>query len=250
VNPSELLAESNDLFRHSKALDGAPAYRNINRRIAEAAFDDLLDPQDSHTDSSATRLALRQANRVRANVSPFAALDPAGHYYFAIQSVFQRAAFYPTRYSDGSYPVWYGCLDPLTTIHETAYHMVREAIDLRDHPRPIVRQRLIYQVACTAILIDVSRSSRYHSRLADPGSYTFTQRVGKRVRTENHPGLLVPSARRQTGINLVIFTPAVLSNPELRQRLTYRLEPASLELCVYDQEAQEAAVRIDGRKWA
>jgi hypothetical protein len=60
----------------------------------------------------------------------------------------------------------------------------------------------------------------------------------------------VPSARRQTGINLVIFTPAVLSNPELRQRLIYRLEPASLELCVYDQEAQEAAVRIDGRKWA
>lgn len=249
MSPSKLLAESKDLFKHSKALDSAPAYRNINRRAAEAAFDDLLDPQDSLTEGDATRLALRQANRVRANVSPFAVLDPAGHYHFAIQSVFQRAAFYPTRYGDGSYPVWYGCLDPLTTIHETAYHMVREALDLRDHPQPLVRQRLIYRVDCTAILIDLSRSRRYHSRLADPDTYTFTQRVGKRVRTENHPGLLVPSARREAGVNLVIFTPAVLSNPELSQHLTYRLEPGSLELCVYDQEGQEAAVPIDGRKW-
>lgn len=241
---------SEDLFTHTQALDGAPAYRNVIQSVAEAAFDDLLDPQDPDQDPGAARLALRQANRVRANGGSFAALDPAGDFFFAIQSVFQRAAFFPTRYSDGSYTVWYGCQDPLTTIYETGYHMVREALDLRDHPRPIVHRRSVYRVDCTAILMDLSRNGRYYSRLTDPVSYTFTQRVGQRVRGEGHPGLLVPSARHAKGINLVIFTPAVLSNPELRQGLTYRLEPSSLELRVYHREAQEPVLRIDGRRWA
>jgi hypothetical protein len=69
---------------------------------------------------------------------------------------FQRAIFYPSRYGDGSFPVWYGCLDPLTTIYETAYHMIKEEKDLAGSQSEVVRRRLVCRVSCTAILIDLT----------------------------------------------------------------------------------------------
>lgn len=241
--------QTQELFEHSKALDNAPAFRNINWRPGEDAFDDLLDPSDATLDSQATLLALRKANSVRSNVSPFAVLDPATHYSLAIQRTFQRAVFYPTRYGDGSYPVWYGSLDELTTIHETAFHMIQEELDLINHHKPIERQRIVYRVACTAILIDLTRESRFFPQLTDPSSYGFTQQIGKRIRTEMHPGLLAPSARHASGNNLAIFTPRVLSNPELIRHLRYRLDPASQHLTVIDETDQKEAATVDGRLW-
>lgn len=237
------------LFGHSKALDNTPAFRNINWRPGAAAFDDLLDPADATLDSQATLLALRKANNVRSNVSPFAVLDPATHYSLAIQSTFQRAVFYPTRYGDGSYPVWYGSLDELTTIQETAFHMIQEELDLINHHKPIERQRIVYCVACTAILIDLTLQSRFLPQLTDPNSYGFTRQIGKRIRTEMHPGLLAPSARHASGINLAIFTSRVLSNPKLLRHLRYRLDPASQRLTVIDETDRKEVAAIDGRLW-
>ncbi len=238
-----------DLFKHSKALNNTPAFRNIHRRPGPAAFDDLLDPQEADPGSPLAQLALRKANRVRSNVSPFALLDAATHYGQAIQSVFQRGIFYPTRYGDGSYPVWYGCLDERTTIYETAFHMIQEEMALKDHPIPIVRHRMVYKVACTAILIDLTKEKRYFPQLTDASNYRFTQQVGKRIRTEMHPGLLAPSARRQDGINLAAFTPKVLSTPELVGHLRYQLDPQSMSLTVTDESGHRPVATIDGRVW-
>jgi hypothetical protein len=238
--------QTQNLFKHSKALDNTPVFRNINLRTGAGAFDDLLDPQDADHDQAGL-LALRKANQVRSHVSPFAVIDPATHYNLSIQGVFQRAVFYPTRFGDGSYPVWYGCMEQFTTIYETAFHMIREEIDLKDHNRPIERQRLIFKVACTAILIDLTCESLYFPQLTDVSRYSFTQQIGKRVRTEMHPGLLAPSARHRDGINVAVFTPKVLSNPELAEQLVYRLDPASMRLSVLDKT--KLVTSIDGRLW-
>ena len=224
-------------------MDSEPVYRNINRRPGAGAFDDLLDPADIA--DGANRLALRKANRVRSSVSAFAVLDQATLYSLAIQNVFQRAIFYPTRYGDGSYPVWYGCLDQRTTIHETAYHMIREEGDLRNHRNIIERRRMVFKVACTAILMDLTRQQRFYPRLTDPNSYRFTQEVGKRIRTERHPGLLAPSARLPEGVSLAVFNPGCLSNPELADQLVYRLDSQSMQLTV-TRDNQTVTV-IDGR---
>ncbi|MBW2370720.1 MAG: RES family NAD+ phosphorylase [Deltaproteobacteria bacterium] len=241
--------QTEDIFKHAKTFDSTPAYCNINRRAGEEAFDDLLDPEDPDQDTQATGLALRKANQVRTNVGPFAVSDSTTHYILSIQNAFQRAVYYPTRFSDGSYPVWYGCMDQLTTIYETANHMIREEIDLRGHPKAIHRQRLVYKVACTAILIDLGSASRKFPQLIDSSSYSFTQQIGKRVRTEMHPGLLAPSARHQGGVNLVIFTPRVLSSPELVGNLSYQLDPSSMRLTVSDDKNQHTEICIDERKW-
>jgi hypothetical protein len=236
--------QTENLFSHSRALDRSPTFRNILFQSAESAFDDLLDPDDADSN----QLALRHANRMRASVSPFAVLDPSTHHHLAIQSVFQRAVFYPSRYSDGSYPVWYGCTETITTVYETAYHMIRESVEFKDHPKPIRRQRLVYKVSCNAILIDLTQDKRYYSRLTDTDSYRFTQQIGRRVRTEMHPGLLAPSARHKDGTNVVIFTPSVLSNPILSQHLTYQLDLTSMQVTVFDENDQQEIATIDGKK--
>lgn len=63
-----------------------------------------------------------------------------------------------------------------------------------------------------------------------------------------HPGLLAPSARHQDGIHLAIFTPRVLSSPELAEHLTYQLEPSSLQLTIVNHHTKKIVVCIDGRK--
>jgi hypothetical protein len=238
------------LFNHSKALDNTPTYRNINQPLGESAFDDLLAPGENREEGAAeaSKLALRKANQVRMSLVPITAVRPETHHHLAIQRVFQRAASFPTRFSDGSYPVWYGSMESLTTIYETAYHMIREEMNLGDHSRPIGRQRLVYKVACTAILIDLTREKDFFPQLADKCSYAFPQQIGKRIRTEMHPGLLSPSARHREGINLAIFTPRVLSNPEIVENLTYRLDLSSRRLTVRNASNHEI-ITINGTEF-
>lgn len=235
--------QSSELYTHAKALDHEPAYRNVNYRSGPDVFDDLLDPDEGSND--AILLAFQKASRMRSNVSPVASLDQTNFYNIAIQGVFQRAILFPTRYGDGSYPVWYGSMALVTTIHETAYHMIREESNLGNHHTFIERKRMIFKVACTAILMDLTRKRRFYPQLADPNNYSFTQQVGKRIRMEQHPGLLAPSARLSGGINLAIFNPTCLSNPELADQLVYQLHPQSLKLTVFNKD--HTLMTIDGR---
>jgi hypothetical protein len=217
-----------ELFQYSQALDNEPVFRNINYHPGPDAFSDLLDPGEPS--GEATVLAFQKATRMRATVNEVAALDQTSLFHIAIQRVFQRAMFYPSRYGDGSFPVWYGCLDPQTTIHETAYHMLREEKDLAGRQGEVVRRRIVCRVSCTAILIDLTRDRTFFPHLTDPSNYSFTQQIGKRIRDEQHPGLLCPSARHPDGKNAAVFNGACLSNPELLEHLVYRLNLKSMTL--------------------
>jgi hypothetical protein len=233
-----------ELYKCSRALDNEPTFRNINYRPGPDAFDDLLDPGE--TSSEATIAAFQKANRMRSTVNEVAALDQSSLFHIVIQRVFQRAIFYPSRYGDGSFPVWYGCLDPLTTIHETAYQMINEEKDLAGHQSEVVRRRIICRVSCTAILIDLTRDRKFFPQLTDPSNYNFTQQIGKRIRDEQHPGLLCPSARQPDGKNLAIFNGTCLSNPELLEQLVYRLNLKSMTIDVYRDD--QLTTTIDGNQ--
>lgn len=234
-----------ELFNFSRALDNEPAFRNINYRPGPDAFNDLFDPGE--TSSEAARLAFQKANRMRSTVSEVAPFDQTSLFHTVIQRVFQRAICYPSRYGDGSFPVWYGCLDPQTTIYETAYHMIKEERNLAGRYNEVVRRRLVCKVRCTAILIDLTRNRKFFPQLTAPGNYNFTQQIGKRIRDERHPGLLCPSARQPDGKNLAIFNGACLSNPELIEQLVYRLNLRSMSIDVY--RGDQITTTIEGNQF-
>ncbi len=231
------------LFRHTRAFEGAPVYRNVFLPPAEAAFDDLLGPEE---DQQAAAAALRNANRVRRGVYPLFPVSPASHEAMAILGVFQKTAFLPTRYGDGSFPVWYGSMAPETTIYETAYHMLADELDKAPSAGVVTWLRRIYRVECTAILIDLTRRKSLLSRLTEKQNHTLTQRIGKRVQAERHPGLLAPSARHPEGTNLAIFSPRVLSNPGVvNEKLKYSLDTQTKQLLVSDAN-NRTIMSIDG----
>lgn len=130
-----------------------------------------------------------------------------------------------SRFTDGSYGVWYGSDTIETTVYESAYHWYRGLLSDAGYERePVVAERKVYTVACGAALLDFRQATTDYPDLLHPTDYAFPQVVGARIHREGHPGLLIQSVRRPAGENVAAFNPDVLSNPRLDCQLTYRLE--------------------------
>ena len=148
-----------------------------------------------------------------------------------------------SRFSDGTYGVWYGSDTVETTVYESAYHWYRGLLcDAGFEREAVVAERKVYAVVCAAALLDVRRATASHRDLLHPTDYAYTQTVGARIHREGHPGLLIQSVRRPEGENVAIFNPAVLSNPRLSECLNYRIEANCI---VIEKEPGKTWIEID-----
>lgn len=129
-----------------------------------------------------------------------------------------------SRFSDGTYGVWYGSESVQTTVYESVYHWYQGLLSDAGYERKeVVAERKVYSVACDAALLDFRSAVAKHLDLLHPSNYTLCQSVGGRINREGHPGLLTKSVRRPAGENVAIFNSDVLSNPRHNCHLTYRL---------------------------
>jgi hypothetical protein len=130
-----------------------------------------------------------------------------------------------SRFSDGSFGVWYGCDTAETSVYETAYHWFNGLlVDAGFDTEKVVGERKLYAVACDAALVDLRPLTTPHPALIHKTDYSTTQSIGARLHREGHPGLVTASARHTTGHNYAILNPEVLSNPRNHSQLTYRLD--------------------------
>lgn len=207
--------------------------RNIvSLRVSQDLFDDLHD-HDAHS----TEIAIAAESRVKASI-PIGQVERSFHYSTAIDYPFAKEKWQATRYSEGNHPVWYASLDLKTTVYETAYHMIRAEKAIHNTSETVIQERAVYRVHCQAALIDLTE--KHHPSLVHSSDYTATQRIGRRVYEEGHPGLLTLSARHPSGKNAVIFQKRVLSHSRLSCYLTYRFNPSESSLSVE---------RTPGRVW-
>jgi len=200
--------------------------RNIvSLRVSQDLFDDLS------ADSEAWLLA----QRVEAEVKPppYRSNTPVidrpfedAEWFNAITWPFRH--WQTSRFSDGSFGVWYGSRSEETTVYESVYHWYHGLIsDAGFEHLSIVSERKLYTVTCKAALLDFRPLiPRHFPDLIHKTDYTLAQSVGQRMHREGHPGLLTFSARYSGGENYAIFNPAVLSDPRHHGYLTYRLETA------------------------
>jgi hypothetical protein len=131
-----------------------------------------------------------------------------------------------SRYSDGSFGVWYGGDSVEATVYETAYHWYHGVLlDAEGYSdEPVVIERKVYNVACDALILDLRPRVDNFPALLHKHDYAFTHQVGARLQREGHPGLVTPSARYLEGLVYVVFNDAVLTNPRVNCMLTYRLK--------------------------
>jgi len=133
-----------------------------------------------------------------------------------------------------------------TTVFETGFHMIKAEGAVEGLDEVVVRERAVYRVKCSAILIDLrGKQSSFPKLVAH--NYGFTQQIGQRINHEGHPGLLAPSSRYK-GTNIAIFNPDVLSDPRVHCYLTYFFDPQTLNIRV-ERTVGRTWLKVDGRKW-
>lgn len=71
-----------------------------------------------------------------------------------------------SRFSDGTYGVWYGSDSVETTVYESAYHWYRGLLSDAGFERmAVVAERKVYSVACNAALLDFRKAADEHPDL-------------------------------------------------------------------------------------
>ncbi len=207
-----------DLFTASRDLN-QDVFRNIvSLRESVDLYDDLTEG-----DPDLSLIASAAEGRIKSELPP-GIINRGFHYTTAVTYPFETEPYLVSRYGDGSYGVWYGSLEIETTLAETAHHMIQDESNIEGLDQVIIRERAIYTVFCNAVLIDLTGKLESHPELVAEDHH-LTHQIGQRLHREGQPGLVAPSARRQEGINTVVFNPDVLRDPRLRFYLTYRFNP-------------------------
>lgn len=144
------------------------------------------------------------------------------YYTTAIEYPFKTQPHMHTRYSDGTYPVWYGSMSIETTVYETLYHGLDflRSIDNIESEKTIMKKRSLFNVFCDALVINLLGKEESHPELIS-NDYTFTYELGKSIREGGYPGLMSASARHLSGKNVSIFKKSVLKNAKFLQPLHY-----------------------------
>ncbi|HEY8905592.1 MAG TPA: RES family NAD+ phosphorylase [Rhodoferax sp.] len=212
------------LFSHLTLVD---VHRTVFRNVvsigsSQDLFDDLT--------SSPAEWALAQQVEDQVKPPPYQSRTPVIHRPFE-DAQWANAIGWPfkhwqaSRFSDGSFGVWYGCESAETSVYETVYHWYSKFLtDAGFEREQVIGERKLYDVACDAALVNLRPLTAQQPGLMHKTDYSFAQAVGARLHREGHPGLVSASVRHATGHNYAILNPSVLSNPRLHCQLTYRLD--------------------------
>lgn len=134
-----------------------------------------------------------------------------------------------SRFSTGSFGVWYGADDLLTSVHETVHHFQVDTLasEAATREQEIVQERRAHLVACTAALVDLRPHLEHEPELQDPNDYNACQTLGARLYHASLPGILTRSVRHPQGEVIGVFRQDALNNVRTVCYLTYRLDVAT-----------------------
>lgn len=124
---------------------------------------------------------------------------------------------YPSRFSDGSYGVYYAGRSLETAVHETAYHRARFLAATREAPGEVDMRAYIGRIRRP--LLDI-RGPRYNP-LHDPDDYSAPQTYARPRRERGDWGLVYNSVRHDGGICIAAFRPPAVSIPTQGPALAY-----------------------------
>ena len=111
-----------------------------------------------------------------------------------------------SRFSDGSYGVFYAAHSVATAVEETVYH--RELFLAATHEPPIDLQMRCYGTTIDATLHDVRGG---WPDVHDPHSYVVSQALGRQLRASGSNGVVFSSARDPGGECVAAFYPDVVA---------------------------------------
>jgi hypothetical protein len=180
------------------------AFRLIPSRYpAVGPWDRIADPADFEALAAVEGLT---NPRLRAELGVLALIPRerriSGAGTTPIMAAFTHLNADGSRFSDGSYGVFYASRELETAIHETVFH--RERFLARTREAPLSVQMRCYITAIRRSLHDLRVGYKHEHR---PDSYAASQRLGRALRTANADGLVYRSVRHPGGECAALFWP-------------------------------------------
>jgi hypothetical protein len=215
------------------ALDWAPAYRVIPTRFpAINLFDRVASAEDFEALYALESLT---NDRVRNEVGQLDLVPPDerrfGAGYGPIMAAFTHLNPNGSRFSDGSYGVFYCARTRDTAIAETRYHA---ALFLAATREPPMRQQMrLYTVIAQGEVADVRGWAARDPALLDAHDYRAGQALGRAVRAAGVAGIAYPSVRDPAGECLAAFRTPLLRDCHHAAYLEYNWSGAAID-AVYE----------------
>jgi RES domain len=122
-----------------------------------------------------------------------------------------------SRFTDGSYGIYYAAHTLETAVRETAYHRGRFLAATREPPCEVDMRAYVGRPLKP--LLDV-RGPKY-ARVHDPDDYATSQAFAKPLREKGHWGLVYRSVRHEGGECIAAFRPQAVSIPVAGAALAY-----------------------------
>jgi hypothetical protein len=186
-----------------------PSFRLIPSRFPPVGlYDDVADPAD--LDAVYAIEALTN-ERLRNELGRIELVPPAerlvGPGSTPIMAAFTHLNPEGSRFSDGTYGVYYAGESLDTAISEVSHHRARFLAYTREPPLEVELRCIRSDI--DARLHDLRGAKR--PDLYDPDDYAAAQALGRSLRAANSNGLVYDSVRRRGGECIAVFKPKVMS---------------------------------------
>ena len=129
-----------------------------------------------------------------------------------------------TRFSDGTFPVFYSALEPETADAEVR-HWFRNIAGKPTKPRTAYYSR--FSCDFEGSIKDLRPMHAEWPNLTHDSDYRFCNSLGSEAVASRLDGLLTPSARNPNGTNVPVFQRRAVSNPLVHALVAVTLDPPS-----------------------
>jgi len=128
-----------------------------------------------------------------------------------------------SRFSDGTYGVFYAAREIETAIRETVYHRERFLARTKEPPQRL--QMRCYVTSISRLFHDIRGAQ---PALHDPGSYAASQLFARKLRTANSNGIVYDSVRKAGGQCVAAFWPDCVGACTQRRHHEYHWDGAAI----------------------
>jgi hypothetical protein len=208
----------------ARRVDWPLAWRIVASRYPPIALFERLTADTAVWDAL---IALEQITnpRVRDEVGDIALVSPdervSGPGASYVMASFTHLNPKGSRFSDGTYGVYYAASEIETAVAETVFHFATFARDSNDPPRMEDMRVLVGAVA--AEFEDVAGlAETRRAQVLDPESYAAARAYARELCDAGANGVVWPSVRRSGGECVGAFRPRAVGLPHQERHLKYR----------------------------